>query len=67
MASEIKIEKSDISKYTWRCIFPYCTFRGSDGLHKFPANYDKKVKWMAACRLTEVKPNDKICNFHFDF
>ena len=59
-------ENSDNPRFTWKCAFPYCLYRGKDGLHHFPKDLNRRVEWMLACNLTIINKNDRICNFHFE-
>ena len=47
------------------CVFPMCNVSGNTGLFKFPKDPELKSKWLAACQLSSVKGDDKICKRHF--
>ena len=59
-------KKSENPKITWKCSFPYCSYRGKDGLHYFPKDLAKRVEWMLACKLTLIDKNSRICDLHFE-
>ena len=48
------------------CIFPNCLYKGTTGLFRFPFNDKNRLElWLNVCKLTCVKPHDRICKNHF--
>ena len=67
----LKIDKvhwfNELNGKKVKCIYPSCSYIGNSKLFNFPQK-DKKLrkKWLEACQLEDVKPNQKICYKHFN-
>lgn len=49
------------------CFVPDCKSFGTNGFHSYPANLDRRQKWMNATKTTHLGPFEcqKICRKHF--
>ena len=67
----LKIDKvhwfNELNGKKVKCMYPSCSYIGNSKLFNFPQK-DKKLrkKWLEACQLEDVKPNQKICYKHFN-
>ena len=51
---------------TQHCAFPFCTYRGTSRLFKFPSDF-RRSKWLEVTQLSErdITGNTTICHRHF--
>ena len=49
------------------CFVPGCTTTGTNGLHRFPADPERKTQWMKNTNTLDLQPteNAKVCRKHF--
>ena len=53
------------SKFTKKCVVPFCQTRHNIGMHKFPQDPAQREVWIKLCRLKQIKNDDRICSLHF--
>ena len=60
-----KPKKPPTHQSFYQCSFPYCGYKGTSGLFKFPSDPLIRSKWINVCCIENISQSTKICFKHF--